>query len=89
MPRPLVLGKPPPKPQGLLQTVLLSDIQFVEAQLVPPAMSLSFFDPLPERTLLLNINLPKFNPDMVKKDAPELGRFALDMYRMVLMEGAS
>jgi hypothetical protein len=69
--------------------MLLSAIQFVDSQLDPPVISLSFFNPLPERTLLLNMNVPKFSPDNDRKDAPELGTFEWDMYRMVLIEGVS
>jgi hypothetical protein len=89
IPRPLVLGKPPPKPHIRLHIVLLSDTQFDDSQPVPPVMSLSFLEPLPTRALLLKENLPKHMPGTVIRVVAELGTLESERKRKALMDATS
>jgi hypothetical protein len=68
---------------------MLSDAQIVDSQPVPPVMSLSLLEPLPVRMLLLEESYPKELPETVNKVVPELGTFESDIYRIVLIDGAS
>ena len=73
MPRPRLMGQPPPDPALTLHSVDESDFHVDASQAVPPVISPSKDPARPIRSFELKPRRPNNDPDKVTDTAPDVG----------------